>query len=38
LPDADDLGEDRNALSKGLQDMIDAEIWIKRRPDRFPRT
>ena len=31
MPDAGDMGEDRNALSKGLQDMIDAEIWIKRR-------
>jgi DNA primase len=31
MPAAGDMGEDRAALSKGLQDMIDAEIWIKRR-------
>ncbi len=31
MPDAGDMGEDRPALSKGLQDMIDAEIWIKRK-------
>ena len=31
MPDLGEMGEDRNALSKGLQDMIDAEIWIKRR-------
>jgi DNA primase len=31
MPDTGDMGEDRPALSKGLQDMIDAEIWIKRR-------
>ncbi|MGQ0565078.1 MAG: DNA primase [Gemmobacter sp.] len=29
MPDAG--AEDRQALSKGLQDLIDAEIWIKRR-------
>ena len=31
MPDAGAMGEDRPALSKGLQDMIDAEIWIKRK-------
>jgi DNA primase len=31
MPDVGDMGEDRNALSKGLQDMIDGEIWIKRK-------
>ena len=31
MPDAGNMGEDRPALSKGLQDMIDAEIWIKRK-------
>ncbi len=31
MPDAGNMGEDRNALSKGLQDMIDSEIWVKRK-------
>ena len=31
MTDAGDMGEDRNALSKGLQNMIDCEIWIKRK-------
>jgi hypothetical protein len=25
------MGEDRSALSRGLQDMIDARIWIKKK-------
>jgi DNA primase len=31
LTDAGDMGEDRAALSKGLQDMIDREVWVKKR-------
>jgi DNA primase len=31
LEDASDMGEDRSALSRGLQDMIDARIWIKKK-------
>ena len=31
LEDASDMGEDRPALSRHLQDMIDARIWIKKK-------
>ena len=31
LEDASDMGEDRSALSRHLQDMIDARIWIKKK-------
>ena len=27
-----DLGEDRDALSKHLQEMIDSQVWIKKNP------
>ena len=29
--DAADLGEDRSALSKHLQNMIDGQIWVKKK-------
>ncbi len=29
--DATDLGEDRSALSKHLQNLIDGEIWVKKK-------
>jgi DNA primase len=29
--DAADLGEDRSALSKHLQNLIDGEIWVKKK-------
>ena len=29
--DATDLGEDRSALSKHLQNMIDGEVWVKKK-------
>lgn len=28
--DASDLGEDRSALSKHLQDLIDGQVWVKK--------
>lgn len=28
--DANDLGEDRSALSKHLQDLIDGQVWVKK--------
>ena len=31
LEDASDMGEDRSALSRQLQNMIDAQIWIKKK-------
>ena len=31
LEDATDMGEDRSALSRQLQNMIDAQIWIKKK-------
>ncbi|WP_128253955.1 DNA primase [Falsirhodobacter deserti] len=31
LDDATDLGEDRSALSKHLQSLIDSQIWVKKR-------
>jgi DNA primase len=31
LMDASDMGEDRAALSKRLQDLIDGQIWIKKK-------
>ena len=31
LDDASDMGEDRPALSRRLQDMIDAQVWIKKK-------
>jgi DNA primase len=31
LSDASGLDEDRAALSKGLQDMIDQQVWVKNR-------
>ncbi|MGB8813874.1 MAG: DNA primase [Paracoccaceae bacterium] len=31
LEDAQDLGEDRAALSKHLQNMIDGQIWVKKK-------
>ncbi|OWJ80534.1 DNA primase [Haematobacter genomosp. 1] len=32
--DASDLGEDRSALSRHLQTLIDREIWVKNRKPR----
>ena len=29
-PDAPDLGEDRSALSNHLQNLIDAQVWVKK--------
>ncbi len=29
--DGQDLGEDRNALSRHLQELIDAQIWVKNK-------
>ncbi len=29
--DATDLGEDRSALSKHLQNMIDGQVWVKKK-------
>ncbi|MGP3697483.1 DNA primase [Rhodobacter sp. NSM] len=31
LDDSSDLGEDRAALSRSLQEMIDRQIWVKKR-------
>lgn len=31
LDDAKDLGEDRAALSKHLQSLIDSQVWVKRK-------
>ena len=31
LEEASDMGEDRSALSQHLQNMIDAQIWIKKK-------
>jgi DNA primase len=31
LEDASDMGEDRAALSKHLQNLIDGEIWVKKK-------
>ena len=31
LDDSTDLGEDRAALSRALQDMIDRQIWVKKK-------
>jgi DNA primase len=31
LEEASDRGEDRSALSQHLQNMIDAQIWIKKK-------
>jgi DNA primase len=31
LEDASDMGEDRSALSRHLQNLIDAQIWIKNK-------
>ncbi|WP_435168124.1 DNA primase [Falsirhodobacter sp. 1013] len=31
LDDAGDLGEDRSALSRHLQDLIDGQIWVKKK-------
>ncbi|QUS35481.1 DNA primase [Falsirhodobacter algicola] len=31
LDDANDLGEDRTALSRHLQDLIDGQIWVKKK-------
>ncbi|MCH8465409.1 MAG: DNA primase [Roseinatronobacter sp.] len=31
LSDSADLGEDRTALSQALQQMIESEVWIKRK-------
>jgi DNA primase len=31
LSDSADLGEDRSALSQALQQMIESEVWIKRK-------
>ncbi|MFN4159479.1 MAG: DNA primase [Gemmobacter sp.] len=31
LDSANDMGEDRAALSKGLQEMLDAQVWIKKK-------
>jgi DNA primase len=32
MPDAAEAGEDRAAMSRGLQDMIDQQVWVKNRP------
>ncbi len=31
IGDASEAGEDRAALSRGLQDMIDQQVWVKNR-------
>lgn len=31
LKDSQDLGEDREAMSKHLQNMIDGQIWVKKK-------
>ncbi len=31
IEDASDMGEDRAALSKHLQNMIDARVWVKKK-------
>ncbi|GHD99593.1 DNA primase [Defluviimonas sp. 20V17] len=31
LEDSGDLGEDRDALSKQLQSLIDGQVWVKRK-------
>lgn len=31
LDDSGDLGEDRDALSKQLQSLIDGQVWVKKR-------
>jgi DNA primase len=31
LEDSSDMGEDRAALSKHLQNLIDAQVWVKKK-------
>ena len=30
IEDSLDLGEDRAALSKGLQSLIDSQVWVRK--------
>jgi DNA primase len=31
MEDANDLGEDRQAMSRTLQNLIDKEVWVKKK-------